>query len=393
MAQETDQAMRSSALKQLSRNPLIPSVPGVCALALLFLGCAHGFVQLTTDEASSAAEAPATENAQTVAESASGLLIADLRAAARQRVALAQPAPVETPPALLAPAPVAAAPIDPTPVAALPPLRGKLDEKAQQTAALDEVEAPLPPRRPANLKVAPTKVAALAPPAAPVEAPVQPPAPQVAAPALQTAPAQLAEAPAVPAQSRRRGRRGRAEVASAPADNRSFLEKLFGGAPSGQQQGQRQALAYASPDAGGVSSMARSLADAPRMSASPGGDTAVYDISAHTVYLPDGTRLEAHSGLGSRLDNPAHVQERMVGPTPPALYALTPREALFHGVAALRLTPISGQVYGRAGLLAHTFMLGPNGDSNGCVSFRDYHAFLRAYQSGQVRKLAVVAHR
>jgi hypothetical protein len=27
--------------------------------------------------------------------------------------------------------------------------------------------------------------------------------------------------------------------------------------------------------------------------------TAIYDIAAHTVYLPDGHRLEAHSGLGS----------------------------------------------------------------------------------------------
>ena len=41
--------------------------------------------------------------------------------------------------------------------------------------------------------------------------------------------------------------------------------------------------------------------------------TAVYDISAHTVYLPDGTRLEAHSGLGSKIDDPrslAHADDR-----------------------------------------------------------------------------------
>jgi Tlde1 domain len=36
-------------------------------------------------------------------------------------------------------------------------------------------------------------------------------------------------------------------------------------------------------------------------------------------------------------------------------------------------------------------MLGPNGDSNGCVSFKDYDAFLRAYQSGQIKRLAVVS--
>ena len=83
----------------------------------------------------------------------------------------------------------------------------------------------------------------------------------------------------------------------------------------------------------------------------------------------------------------------MRGATPPHLYTLTPREALFHGVEALRLNPVGGggAIYGRAGLLAHTFMLGPNGDSNGCVSFRDYSAFLQAYKRGEVRRLAVVA--
>ncbi len=120
--------------------------------------------------------------------------------------------------------------------------------------------------------------------------------------------------------------------------------------------------------------------------------TAVYDISARVVYLPDGTRLEAHSGLGQALDNPRFVAERAVGPTPPHLYELTLREGSFHGVRALRLNPVGeGGIYGRAGLLAHPFMLGPNGDSNGCVSFKDYDAFLRAYQNGQVKKIAVVA--
>jgi hypothetical protein len=120
--------------------------------------------------------------------------------------------------------------------------------------------------------------------------------------------------------------------------------------------------------------------------------TAVYDISNRVVYLPDGTRLEAHSGLGQALDNPRFVAERAVGPTPPHLYELTLREGSFHGVQALRLNPVGdGGIYGRAGLLAHPFMLGPNGDSNGCVSFKDYDAFLRAYQNGQVKKIAVVA--
>jgi hypothetical protein len=120
--------------------------------------------------------------------------------------------------------------------------------------------------------------------------------------------------------------------------------------------------------------------------------TAVYDISAHSVYLPDGTQLEAHSGLGDRLDDPRYVSEPDRGATPPHLYELTLREELFHGVQALRLSPIGeGDMFGRTGLLAHTYMLGPKGDSNGCVSFRDYDRFLRAFQDGQVKRLAVVA--
>jgi hypothetical protein len=120
--------------------------------------------------------------------------------------------------------------------------------------------------------------------------------------------------------------------------------------------------------------------------------TAVYDISARTVYLPDGRKLEAHSGLGDRLDDPRFVSERMRGPTPPHLYELAMRESSFHGVQALRLNPVGeGGLYGRAGLLAHPYMLGPNGDSNGCVSVKDYEAFLRAYEDGEVKRLAVVA--
>ena len=42
-------------------------------------------------------------------------------------------------------------------------------------------------------------------------------------------------------------------------------------------------------------------------------------------------------------------------------------------------------------LLAHSFMLGPNGDSNGCVSFKNYDAFLQAYLDHKIKRLAVVA--
>src|SRR5262249_34377721 len=120
--------------------------------------------------------------------------------------------------------------------------------------------------------------------------------------------------------------------------------------------------------------------------------TAVYDVAAHTVYMPNGSRLEAHSGLGSRLDDPRYVSERMRGATPPNIYELKPREKLFHGVQALRLLPVgNGELFGRTGLLAHTYMLGPHGDSNGCVSFRDYRAFLQAYNNGEIKRLAVVS--
>jgi hypothetical protein len=120
--------------------------------------------------------------------------------------------------------------------------------------------------------------------------------------------------------------------------------------------------------------------------------TAVYDISAHTVYMPDGTKLEAHSGLGDSLDDPAAVDRKDRGPTPPNVYNLQPRERPFHGVNALRLIPVDDdRTLGRTGLLAHSFMMGPNGDSNGCLSVKDYDAFLRAYTRHQIKHLVVVA--
>ena len=54
--------------------------------------------------------------------------------------------------------------------------------------------------------------------------------------------------------------------------------------------------------------------------------TAIYDITARTVYLPNGRRLEAHSGLGDHMDDPRYVNVRMTGPTPPNVYELKLRE-------------------------------------------------------------------
>jgi hypothetical protein len=118
--------------------------------------------------------------------------------------------------------------------------------------------------------------------------------------------------------------------------------------------------------------------------------TAVYDISAKAVYLPDGVILEAHSGIGNLKDDPEHVDKSNIGATPPAVYELKPRESLFHGIRALRMIPIDGSTLGRAGLLTHGYMLGPNGDSNGCVSIRNYDRFLKAFDDGEVNRLVVV---
>jgi hypothetical protein len=234
--------------------------------------------------------------------------------------------------------------------------------------------------------------------AAPIEAPT-PPRREVAsvedAPLPPTRPSELAAL--APPERRAPPRAASPAPAPAPADNRTLFEKLFGLGRAPQKT-----VAYAAPESPGpigrgapVASDTTSGVSIFSRSGPPASYdqfTAVYDISARAVYMPDGKRLEAHSGLGDRLDDPRFVSERMRGATPPHLYALGPREEMFHGVAALRLTPIGdGPLYGRAGLLAHSYMLGPNGDSNGCVSFKDYDAFLRAFREGQVKRLAVVA--
>jgi hypothetical protein len=241
----------------------------------------------------------------------------------------------------------------------------------------------------------PIQQAQAAPEAAPFQvattAPVAPVADQQAE--TTAAPAQAAAVPLPvprPAQIKVAEEKGpsRREVAEAttanlpakPPEQPSIFEKLFGKLrPTGPM------LAYAPTD-GGVTSDGTSGPPYDKQ-------TAVYDISARTVYMPDGTKLEAHSGLGSRLDDPRFVHERMRGATPPHVYELTMREKLFHGVPAIRLNPVGGNshIYGRTGLLAHTNMLGPRGDSNGCVSFRDYNAFLKAFRNGEVKRLAVVA--
>jgi hypothetical protein len=207
---------------------------------------------------------------------------------------------------------------------------------------------------------------------------------------MQLASADPAEiVPAPEAKPKSFADRAKAAVMSITGPRQSMVDKLWGKRePSGGL------LAYASADASVTSAIAPKEQNPMLGGSAPyERDTAVYDITAKMVYLPDGTKLEAHSGLGSNLDDPRSSRTRMRGVTPPHIYTLKPREALFHGVPALRLTPVGGEnaIYGRDGLLAHTFMLGPNGDSNGCVSFKDYYAFLDAYRNKGIRKLAVLA--
>ncbi|MFL5177620.1 MAG: tlde1 domain-containing protein [Microvirga sp.] len=205
-------------------------------------------------------------------------------------------------------------------------------------------------------------------------------------------PAELS-GPEAPESSRMAAGSRRARTAAlppTPADTRSFFDKLFG-VQSTPTPG--PVLAYAAPE-----SSPRELAPGVKLSPAPTAaepGTALYDISARVVYMPNGERLEAHSGLGEKLDDPRFVHVRMHGATPPGTYDLTEREKLFHGVRAIRLNPVGGSaaVHGRAGLLAHTYMLGPNGQSNGCVSFRQYDKFLQAYLRGEVKRLVVVAGR
>lgn len=237
-------------------------------------------------------------------------------------------------------------------------------------------DAPKPAPSPAEIAGAPDVALAPTPPARVANVPLPPTRP---------ADFKFAQSRVKPGHSAMVERAKNAALAAMANKTPSLFDKLFGKTPA-----PGPVLAYAGSD-GGVMSDGTSV--------TPGGSseddklTAIYDITARTVYMPDGSKLEAHSGLGSKMDDPRYVHVRMNGATPPHIYTLKPREALFHGVAALRLTPVGGEgaIHGRTGLLAHTYMLGPKGDSNGCVSFKNYDAFLKAYQRGEVRRLVVVA--
>jgi hypothetical protein len=123
-----------------------------------------------------------------------------------------------------------------------------------------------------------------------------------------------------------------------------------------------------------------------------GNRVAIYDISAAVVHMPDGTRLEAHSGIGKMADNPRFVHVKMKGPTPPNTYRLSMREKRFHGVEAIRMTPVGDQtMHGRDGMLAHSYLLrGGREESHGCVAFANYPRFLKAFKQGKITHMVVV---
>ncbi|MCB5201073.1 DUF2778 domain-containing protein [Neorhizobium sp. T786] len=223
------------------------------------------------------------------------------------------------------------------------------DESAVETAAIEAEEAGRT-----------AEVAALMDDTLPAEGPLPVSRPETAAKALEAmAVARLAK-PAKP------GRPAPAEEAEEPAPT---------------------VLAYARPD-NPVKPSAKSV---------PWPDlgtkkVAIYDISNGVVHMPNGTKLEAHSGIGKMRDNPKYTHVKMKGPTPPGTYRLSMREKPFHGVAAIRLTSVDGKhPQGRTGLLAHTYLLrSAPGDSHGCVAFKHYDKFLAAYRRGEITHMVIV---
>jgi hypothetical protein len=157
--------------------------------------------------------------------------------------------------------------------------------------------------------------------------------------------------------------------------------------PQSPAKPETQTLAYARPDKPAAGAFGKLF-----KSPGAGAKIAVYDISAAVVHMPDGTKLEAHSGIGHMADNPRYVHVKMKGPTPPNTYKLSMREKRFHGVEAIRMTPIGSQtMHGRDGMLAHSYLLrGGREESHGCVAFANYPKFLKAFKQGKVTHMIVV---
>ncbi|SED20991.1 Protein of unknown function [Rhizobiales bacterium GAS188] len=333
------------------------------------------------------------------------IILADSHATAEIAAgsAAAMPMPIDpgraSDPAIDAkPSPVAPSPVAPSPVAAprvalVPPVTATPSVAPIPSVTATPRIAPIPPI------VAASSLAPL--PLVIPRSSLTPLPPVVAGPSIASLTPAIAALDPVPLPPRRPA--GLAESAPVPVDTpvASAVQpsRAIARPPAGETRQQKTAAStgpVANPSQQDDRNPFQRLFDALKPS-SPvplpgiGSRTALYDIEAHTVYLPNGDRLEAHSGLGNLFDNPRYVSEKNRGATPPHAYDLELRRELFHGVAALRLNPVGGgEMFGRTGILAHTYMLGPRGDSNGCVSFKDYARFLRAFQSGEVSRLVVV---
>ena len=152
----------------------------------------------------------------------------------------------------------------------------------------------------------------------------------------------------------------------------------------------KQDIAYAKPERSLFGDLFKNNAS---NNAWPGKGTkvAIYDVSNATVYLPDGTKLRAHSGIGGMRDNPRYEHVIMRGPTPAGIYRLSMREKRFYGVEAIRMTSIDGRdPKNRTGLLTHTNLLRGQKGSHGCVAFQNYQPFLKAFKRGQITMIVVV---
>ncbi|GLQ79804.1 hypothetical protein GCM10007881_33230 [Mesorhizobium huakuii] len=337
----------SSAAPQITEASLVPSVQVMASLSNdMPAPMAERFARADTGAVVQTAPAP-TGLGQSQTPDNTQLALALVQSLPVEDEAFASPLPMTESSADVAVAPAETQPQQPGDAASLP------------DALTDDV--PLPTRRP--------QYDAPRQPKAVVEQDEPAPQPRIGQPKLaQQKPAPQAK-PVQQAQPARPARAGRAGE---------------GG----------DVLAYAKPDtpSGGLGQAFRNLFNGPGGGSGAGHGVAVYDISAKTVYMPDGQRLEAHSGLGAMVDQPRYVHVKDRGPTPPNTYNLSLRESRFHGVEALRLTPVNGgNKYNRNGLLAHTYMLrGGRAESNGCVVFRDYARFLAAFKKGKVTRLVVV---
>lgn len=334
-------------------RPVISSVASQVAQASL-VPSATVVASLSDDIPAPAAERFARADTGSVvvqtAPQPMGFAQSEIPSGSQLALALAQSLPVEDE-AFASPMPMAESPAD----VAVSPV-DTLQEQPGDAASLTD-DVPLPTRRPQfDAPRQPTIVQ-------------EPKAAEQARPAQQGKPIQNSRSVQQASKPARPARQGR------PAD---------GG----------DVLAYAKPDvpAGGLGQAFKNLFNSPNAKTGAGNGVAVYDISAGMVYMPDGERLEAHSGIGAMTDQPRYVDQKNRGPTPPNTYNLSLREQRFHGVEALRLTPVDGRnKYNRDGFLAHTYLLrGRYGQSSGCVAFKDYARFLAAYKKGKIKRLVVV---